>query len=63
MPGVVNKVVAREGDKVNAGDPIVVLEAMKMENVVGSPIDGTVVEIRVNEGDQVTGSDVLAVIQ
>ena len=63
MPGVVYKIIAKEGAKVNAGDPVVILEAMKMENAVGSPIDGTIAEIKVNEGDQVSGGDVLAVIE
>jgi len=63
MPGVVLKVIATEGSKVNAGDPIIILEAMKMENAVGSPIDGTVAEVKFKAGDQVAGGDVLAVIE
>ena len=60
---VVFKVVAKEGDKVNAGDAIIILEAMKMENAVGSPVDGTITEIKFKEGDQVAGGDVLAIIE
>ncbi len=63
IPGVVFKVVAKEGDKVNAGDAIIILEAMKMENAVGSPVDGTITEIKFKEGDQVAGGDVLAIIE
>ena len=62
IPGVVYKVVAQEGAKVNAGDPIIILEAMKMENAVGSPVDGIVVEIKVKEGAQVAGGETIAII-
>ena len=57
------RLFAKEGARVNAGDPIVILEAMKMENAVGSPVDGIVTEIKFNEGDQVAGGDVLAIIE
>ena len=48
---------------VEAGDAIVVLEAMKMENNVTAEKAGTVTEIRVSEGDSVGGGDVVAVIE
>ena len=63
MQGTIVKVVVAEGDTVKAGDPIVVLEAMKMENNVCAEKSGTVAEIRVAEGDSVGGGDVVAVIE
>ncbi len=63
MQGTIVKVMVAEGDKVEAGDPIVVLEAMKMENNVCAEKSGTVAEIRVAEGDSVGGGDVVAVIE
>ena len=63
MQGTIVKVMVAEGDSVEAGDPIVVLEAMKMENNVCAEKSGTVTEIKVAEGDSVGGGDVVAVIQ
>jgi acetyl-CoA/propionyl-CoA carboxylase biotin carboxyl carrier protein len=63
MQGTIVKVMVAVGDAVEAGDPIVVLEAMKMENNVCAEKSGTVTEIRVAEGDAVGGGDVVAVIE
>ncbi|MCY3861114.1 MAG: acetyl-CoA carboxylase biotin carboxylase subunit [bacterium] len=63
MQGTIVKVMVAEGDTVEAGDPIVVLEAMKMENNVCAEKSGTVTEIKVAEGDSVGGGDVVAVIE
>jgi oxaloacetate decarboxylase alpha subunit len=63
LPGVVLKILVSPGDAVKAGQPIMVLEAMKMENEIVSPVDGVVHEIRVKEGDKVETGDLLAVIQ
>jgi len=62
MPGLIIKVLVAEGATVSAGDVVVVLEAMKMENEICSPKDGVVREIRVREGDSVTQNQVLAII-
>jgi len=62
MPGKVFKIVAEVGDHVNAGDPIIILEAMKMEAAVNSTVSGTVSEINVKVGDQVSGDQVLAMV-
>ena len=63
MQGTIVKVMVAEGDTVEAGDPIVVLEAMKMENNVCAEKSGTVTDIRVAEGDSVGSGDVVAVIE
>ena len=60
VPGKVFKVVATPGAAVKAGDPIIVLEAMKMEIDVVAPQDGTVAAINVAVGDTVENGDVLA---
>ena len=56
------KVVVAAGDAVVAGDPLVILESMKMEIPVEAPEGGTVTEIRVQEGGVVQEGDVIAVI-
>jgi biotin carboxyl carrier protein len=55
--------VARPGDTVKAGDVLLILEAMKMENEIKAPADGTVKEIPVAEGARVTEGDTLAVVE
>jgi acetyl-CoA carboxylase biotin carboxyl carrier protein len=57
------KVVVSEGDAVSEGDPIVILESMKMEIPVESPVGGTVKEVRVQEGGVVQEGDVIAVVE
>ena len=48
--------------KVKAGDEIIILEAMKMENPIVAPCDGVINEIKVSKGDKVNTDDVLAVL-
>ena len=60
VPGKVFKIEANAGATVKAGDPIVILEAMKMEIPVVAPEDGTVASINVAVGDAVESGDVLA---
>ncbi|GEL22439.1 acetyl/propionyl-CoA carboxylase subuit alpha [Pseudonocardia sulfidoxydans NBRC 16205] len=62
MPGGVVRVLAEAGASVTAGQPLVVLEAMKMEHTVAAPVDGIVSEIHVAQGDQVDTGQVLAVV-
>jgi acetyl-CoA carboxylase biotin carboxyl carrier protein len=57
------KVVAAAGDAVDVGDPLVILESMKMEIPVEAPQGGTVMEVRVEEGAVVQEGDVIAVIE
>jgi acetyl-CoA/propionyl-CoA carboxylase biotin carboxyl carrier protein len=63
MPGAVLTVHARTGEAVAAGDPVVTLEAMKMEHAVVAPIDGRVADIPVSAGDQVARGQVLGVVE
>ena len=62
-PGMVVRVLAAEGDQVTAGQPLVVLEAMKMEHTVTAPVDGTVTALPVAAGDQVATGQVIAMVE
>jgi biotin carboxyl carrier protein len=63
MPGRVVRVLVKAGDRVEARQALVVVEAMKMENELRAPRAGTVAEVRVAEGASVDAGAVLAVIQ
>jgi acetyl-CoA/propionyl-CoA carboxylase biotin carboxyl carrier protein len=63
MPGSVIAVHAGAGDPVEAGQPLITLEAMKMEHVVGAPGSGTLAELLVAPGDQVTKGQAVAVVR
>ncbi|MDP6629830.1 MAG: biotin/lipoyl-containing protein [Kiritimatiellia bacterium] len=63
MPGVVIQVSASTGSPVNEGDPVLILEAMKMEMKVPAPVSGTLTEVCVAKGDQVASGQVLAKIE
>ena len=62
MPGKVLQVLVRSGDRVAAGDGLLILEAMKMENRLVAEAPGTVVDVRVAPGDMVDGGQVLIVL-
>jgi biotin carboxyl carrier protein len=59
MPGKVVRVLVKVGDKVEAGQGLVVVEAMKMQNEIRSPKSGTVERVLANEGQAVNNGDVL----
>lgn len=63
IQGMVLDIKVQTGQKVSAGDTLLVLEAMKMENPVISPVDGTVTEIFVEDGAVVQSGDVLVVVK
>ncbi len=63
MQGTIVKVHVHAGEPVEAGDPICVLEAMKMENEVTSPSAGDVVDLRVEPGDTVAAGQVIAIVK
>ena len=62
MQGTIVKVLVAVGDEVEAGQPVTVLEAMKMENNITAETSGTVTEIKVQPGDAVGAGDVVVVI-
>ncbi|MGW0195015.1 ATP-binding protein [Nonomuraea sp. NPDC003201] len=63
MPGSVLRVEVEPGDRVTKGQPVLVLEAMKMEHRIAAPSDGVVSDVHVEKGRQVEAGAVLAIIQ
>jgi len=63
MPGKVVAVLVNEGDTVDKGQGLVIVEAMKMENEVRAPGNGEVKEIRVNVGESVEAGQVLVIVE
>lgn len=63
MPGKVVLLKVKIGDKVRVGDPLCVLEAMKMENEIVAPRSGTVVQVKAEQGSIVDKGDVLVIIE
>lgn len=59
MPGLVLKILVAAGATVSKGDALLVLEAMKMENVIKSPTDGTIASIEVQQGKTVEKNEVM----
>lgn len=62
LPGTILDVFVNVGDKVKAGQTVVLLEAMKMENNIEADVEGTVTEVKVRKGDSVLEGDVMVVI-
>jgi acetyl-CoA carboxylase biotin carboxyl carrier protein len=63
ITGVVFQITSRAGDKLAAGDPVIVLESMKMEIPVEAPRAGVLREIKVAEGQTVQEGDTVAVLE
>ncbi|OYT35197.1 acetyl-CoA carboxylase biotin carboxyl carrier protein subunit [Archaeoglobales archaeon ex4484_92] len=63
MAGVVTKLLKKEGEHVDEGEVVLVIEAMKMENPISSPHSGRITKIFVNEGDKVGSGDPLLSIE
>ncbi len=62
LPGQIIKVSVKEGDEVKAGDTVILMEAMKMQNAITAPTPGTVQQILVKEGDSVLeGQDLIKI--
>lgn len=59
MPGLVLSVLVTEGDEVKKGDNLLVLEAMKMENMIKSPTDGIIKKIEIKQGNKVEKNELL----
>jgi pyruvate carboxylase subunit B len=63
MPGTIIEVLVKIDDSVNAGDPVLVTEAMKMETEIQAPVSGTIKAIHVNKGDSVNPDETLIEIE
>ena len=63
MPGVIVDVLVKKDDKVEAGTPVIITEAMKMETEIQSPISGIVTEVYVSKGDTVNPDEILIAIE
>jgi pyruvate carboxylase len=63
MPGTVIQVLAKEGERVSHRQPLIVLEAMKMETPVVSPYDAVVKAVHVSEGDRIAGGALLVELE
>lgn len=63
LPGVIHKLVTKEGDSVKLGDTLLILEAMKMENNILAEKNGVIKSVKVREGDSVMQGDVLMEIE
>jgi biotin carboxyl carrier protein len=63
MPGLVLRVMAVNGQKIKKGEPLLVLEAMKMENILKSSADAVVKKVSVTKGDKVEKNQVLLVME
>ena len=62
MPGVISRVAVREGQRIEAGDVLVSIEAMKMETAIHAEVAGTVEALAVEAGDQIDAKDLLVTI-
>jgi glutaconyl-CoA/methylmalonyl-CoA decarboxylase subunit gamma len=63
MPGKIIDVLVREGSQVQKGEPLVVLEAMKMQNEIMSPVNGTVIKVSARNNTNVMKDDTLVEIK
>jgi pyruvate carboxylase subunit B len=63
LPGLVLRIEKPAGARVKAGEAVLVIESMKMENAIVSPVEGTVAEIQVKQGDQVQAGQSLALVR
>jgi biotin carboxyl carrier protein len=63
MPGLVLKLFVSSGDSIKKGDNILVLEAMKMENIIKSPADGIIKSIKVTPSDKVEKNQVMVLFE
>ena len=63
LPGLVLRIEKAAGARVKIGETVLVIESMKMENAIVSPVEGTVAEVQVKQGDQVQAGQSLAMVR
>ena len=63
IPGTIVKLYVKEGQKMQEGEPLVILEAMKMRNVVRMPVDGKIKRVNVEEGSIIPKAHLLVEIE
>jgi biotin carboxyl carrier protein len=63
MPGLILKILKNEGDRVEVGDTVIILEAMKMQNDLQAKTAGTITQMNVKKGDNVEMRQVLCIIE
>ncbi|MBE9492166.1 MAG: acetyl-CoA carboxylase biotin carboxyl carrier protein subunit [Bacteroidetes bacterium] len=59
IPGIIKKIYTKKGQNIKVGDKLIVLEAMKMNNLVISPIEGIIKEVKVQQGNRVAKEQLL----
>lgn len=63
MPGKIVEILVEEGAEINAGEPVIILEAMKMQNEIACPVDGVIKKISIRKNDSVMKDDLLMEIE
>lgn len=63
MPGKVIEIMVKEGDKVNTGDSLLILEAMKMENIIKAPYEGVIRKLPIKKGTAVEKNQELVILE
>jgi biotin carboxyl carrier protein len=63
LPGIILEIACKAGDTVKKGQKVLILEAMKMENVINADRDGVIKEVKVNKGDSVLEGAELVIIE
>lgn len=63
MPGKIVEIMVEEGAEINAGEPLLILEAMKMQNEINCPVDGVINKIAIRKNDNVMKDDLLVEIE
>jgi biotin carboxyl carrier protein len=63
LPGLVLRIEKAVGNHVRSGETVLIIESMKMENAIVSPIEGTLAEIRVKQGEHVEAGQSLALVR
>lgn len=63
MPGLVTRILKNPGDQVRKGESLILVEAMKMENELKSPVDGTIKEVKVKEGQSIDKNTLMVLLE